>query len=106
MANSEAICAPLQIKHVHSSMQYQQVIHPKCDRHGHELPGGYGPLRIDNWGFGPFCSTGTKLLLSIPLLMVLICIIYYIYIYIIILHYRRRVSSVVEHLSANPKVPG
>ena len=33
-------------------------------------------LRIGNCGFGPFCSTGTKLLLSISLLMVLMCIIY------------------------------
>ena len=33
-------------------------------------------LRLDYCGFGPFCSTGTKLLLSISLLMVLICIIY------------------------------
>ena len=33
-------------------------------------------LRLDYCGFGPFCSTGTKLLLSISLFMVLICIIY------------------------------
>ena len=32
-------------------------------------------LRIDYCGFGPFCGTGTKLLLSISLLKVLICII-------------------------------
>ena len=30
-------------------------------------------LRLDYCGFGPFCSTSTKLLLSISLLMVLIC---------------------------------
>ena len=33
-------------------------------------------LRIDYCGFGPFCSTRTKLLLSISLLKVYICIIY------------------------------
>ena len=33
-------------------------------------------LRIDYCGFGPFCSTRTKLLLSISLLKVLTCIIY------------------------------
>ena len=35
-----------------------------------------GHLRLDYCGFGPFCSTGTELLLSISLLMVLICIVY------------------------------
>ena len=44
--DSEAICAPIQIKHVHSSMPYQQVIHPKYDRRGHEWPSGYGPLSL------------------------------------------------------------
>ena len=33
-------------------------------------------LRIDNCGFGPFCSTPTKILFFILLLEVLICIIY------------------------------
>ena len=33
-------------------------------------------LRLDYCGFGPFCSTGTKLLLSISVLWVRICIIY------------------------------
>ena len=45
-ANSEAICVPIKIKHVHSSMPYQQAIHPKYDRRGHESPSGYGPLSL------------------------------------------------------------
>ena len=47
----------------------------KCPRG--TCPGGFCPvtLRLDYCGFRPFCSTGTKLLLSISLLMVLICII-------------------------------
>ena len=36
----------------------------------------YDHLRIDYCGFGPFCSTRTKLLLSFSLLKVYICIIY------------------------------
>ena len=38
--------------------------------------GNIGGLRIDYCGFGPFCSTRTKLLLSFSLLKVFICIIY------------------------------
>ena len=37
------ICAPIQNKHVHSSVSYQQATDQKSDRHGHELPSGYGP---------------------------------------------------------------
>ena len=40
-----------------------------------EHTGTLEDLRIDYCGFGPFCSTRTKLLLSISLLKVLICII-------------------------------
>ena len=39
-----AIVAPIQIKHVHSSVSYQQAINPIYDRHVYELPSGYGPL--------------------------------------------------------------
>ena len=38
------IVAPIQIKHIHSSVSYQQAIHQKYDRCGDELPSGYGPL--------------------------------------------------------------
>ena len=38
----------------------------------------YPLLRLDYCGFGPFCSTATKLLLSISLLMVLIIHMYHI----------------------------
>ena len=37
------ILAPTQIKHVDSSVSYQQAFHPKYDRRGRELPRGYGP---------------------------------------------------------------
>ena len=37
------IVAPIQIKHVHSSVSYQWPIYEKYDRHGHALPSGYGP---------------------------------------------------------------
>ena len=36
---------PIQIKHVHSSVSYQQATYQKYHRHGHESPSGYGPLR-------------------------------------------------------------
>ena len=32
-----------QIKHVDSSVSYQQAIHRKYDQRRHELPSGYGP---------------------------------------------------------------
>ena len=38
-----AIVVPIQIKHVHSGVSYQQVTHKKYDRLGHESPSGYGP---------------------------------------------------------------
>ena len=34
--------APIQIKHVHSSVLYQWPIYIKYDRRGHESPRGYG----------------------------------------------------------------
>ena len=37
------IIVPIQIKHVHYSMSYQQAIHKEYDHHGHESPSGYGP---------------------------------------------------------------
>ena len=43
---------PIQIKHVHSSVSYQQTSYQKYDRRGHKSPSGYGPL--DN----PVRSTG------------------------------------------------
>ena len=39
-----AIVAPIQIKHVHSSVAYQQATHQKYDQHARESPSGYGPL--------------------------------------------------------------
>ena len=33
---------PIQIKHVHSSVSYQQVTHQQYDRHVHESPSGCG----------------------------------------------------------------
>ena len=36
---------PIQIKHVHSSVSYQQATLQKYDRHGQESPCGYGPSR-------------------------------------------------------------
>ena len=41
------IVAPIQIKHIHSSISYQQATHQKYDRCGDELPSGYGPLNSD-----------------------------------------------------------
>ena len=38
------IVAPIQIKHVHSSIPYQRAIYEKYGRHGRELPSGYGAL--------------------------------------------------------------
>ena len=35
---------PIQIKHVHSSLSYQQATYQKNDRHGQESPSGYGDL--------------------------------------------------------------
>ena len=40
-----AIIASIQIKHVHSSLSYQQATYQKYDRRGHKSPSGYGPLR-------------------------------------------------------------
>ena len=34
---------PIQIKHVHSSISYQQATYQKYDRRGQESPSGYGP---------------------------------------------------------------
>ena len=39
-----ASVAPIQIKHVHSNVAYQQATHQKYDRRGYESPSGYGPL--------------------------------------------------------------
>ena len=39
-----AIVGPIQIKHVLSSLSYQQATLQKYDWSGHELPSGYGPL--------------------------------------------------------------
>ena len=36
---------PIQIKHVHSSISYQQATYQKYHRRGQESPSGYGPLR-------------------------------------------------------------
>ena len=38
-----AIVVPIQIKHVHSSVIYQQATYQKYDQRGHESPSGYGP---------------------------------------------------------------
>ena len=38
-----AIVVPIQIKHVHSSLSYQQATHRKYDRRGQESPSGYCP---------------------------------------------------------------
>ena len=38
------IVAPIQIKHVHSSVAYQWAIYKKYDRCGYESPSGYGSL--------------------------------------------------------------
>ena len=35
---------PIQIKHVHCSLSYQQATYQKYDRRGQESPSGYGPL--------------------------------------------------------------
>ena len=42
--NLLAIAVPIQIKHVHSSVSYQQATYQKYDRRYHESPSGYGPL--------------------------------------------------------------
>ena len=42
--NQLPILWAIQIKHVHSSVSYQQATHKKYDRHGHESPSGYGPF--------------------------------------------------------------
>ena len=38
------IIAPIHIKHVHSSVSYQQATYQKYEWCGHESPNGYGPL--------------------------------------------------------------
>ena len=38
------IVAPIQIKHVHSSVSYQWVIYQKYHWHGRESSSGYGAL--------------------------------------------------------------
>ena len=38
---------PIKIKHVHSSIPYQQATYQKYDRRGQESPGGYGPLILE-----------------------------------------------------------
>ena len=45
----------LPIKHVHSSLPYQQATYPKYDRRGHESPSGYGPL-VRHTGFSLWTS--------------------------------------------------
>ena len=35
--------APIQIKHVHSSVSYQWAMYQNYDRSGYALPSGYGP---------------------------------------------------------------
>ena len=39
---NQLIVALIHIKHVHSSLSYQQVIYQNYDWHGHESPSGYG----------------------------------------------------------------
>ena len=41
-----SIVAPIQIKHVHSSVSYHWAIHQNYYQCGHELPNGYGALAI------------------------------------------------------------
>ena len=38
------IVPPIHIKHVHSSLSYQQATYPKYDRCAHVSPSGYGAL--------------------------------------------------------------
>ena len=40
-----AIIALIQIKHVHSSVSYQQATYQKSNLRAHESPSGYGHLR-------------------------------------------------------------
>ena len=40
-----AIVVPIQIKHVYSSVSYQQANHQKYDRRGHESPSRVWPLK-------------------------------------------------------------
>ena len=42
-----AIVVPIQIKHVHYSVSYQQATYQKYNRCDHESPSGYGPLGHD-----------------------------------------------------------
>ena len=51
LAISTAICAPIQIKHVHFRLSYQQVTYTNSDWCGHESRGGYGPLTL-SWPQG------------------------------------------------------
>ena len=37
---------PIQIKHIHSSLSYQQGTYQKYDRRDYESPSGYGPLIV------------------------------------------------------------
>ena len=48
-ANSEAICAPIQIKHVGSSVSCQQVIYQQCYWLGRESPIRYGSLNTASY---------------------------------------------------------
>ena len=45
------ICTPIQIKHVHSNVSYQQATYPRYNRRGHESPSGYSPLVKGGPGF-------------------------------------------------------
>ena len=38
------IVLPIKIKHVHSSVSYQQATYRKYNRRGHKSPSGYGPV--------------------------------------------------------------
>ena len=41
-----AILLPIQIKHVHSSISYQQAIYQRYNLRGCESPSGYVPLEL------------------------------------------------------------
>ena len=45
-ADCVMICAPIQIKHVHSSVSYQWAIYQKYNPRGRELPSGYGAVKL------------------------------------------------------------
>ena len=43
---------PIQIKHVHSSLSYQQATYQKYDLRDHKSPSGYGLLEVTYAGWG------------------------------------------------------